>query len=169
MSTYTPDNFVRSVPGFSDILVQAEPRGDDNVFVCYIGLGDDLIAAGVAPEGMIEGIPRQDRCRRRTDAEGHRYWKDSYFVSRDGKPVRRYRIRRPELPKATALRMAGVREALESYERRKQWYAATPEIRERASLPQDEGADDIPRTPEPRNAAPHLRLVVNNTHRRTAP
>jgi len=85
---------------------------DDEVWLRYFGLPEGLIASGACEPQMF--LKKEKRNTPRLDADGHRYRTESYFVSRDGQPVRRFKVSRHK-PMVSALRLPGAREAIARY------------------------------------------------------
>jgi len=99
---------------FNDVIVDVWCiHNDDEVRLRYFGMPEDLIASGACEEQMF--AKKEKRCTPRFDSEGHRYCTDSYFVSRGGEPVRRFKVTRYK-PRASALRLPGALEAIACYE-----------------------------------------------------
>lgn len=160
-----PKKKLVSAPGYPDLLVAARPARDSYLCVTHIGSPEDLIAAGAATAEMLERPGKKGAGNGRVDPDGFRYFLERYFVTRDGQPVRRCRVRRLEVPVSKALKVAGVAEALESHALHEK------DLDERESECQRQEAKrraaGVARQPEP-VAAPrgkygHLRLIVDNT------
>jgi hypothetical protein len=151
-----PNKKLIAASAYPDMLVEAVPRGNGCVFVTHIGFPEDLIAAGVATVEMLALPGKKGAGKGRVDPEGFRFLLERYFVTRNGQPVRRCRVRRLEVPLPKALQFPGVAEALEARARHEK-----DRCRE-AGAPLPAAHQGKVSTAQTRNRS-HLRLVIDNT------
>lgn len=160
-----PSKKLTPAPGYPDLLVAASPASDSDLYVTHIGFPEDLIAAGVVTAEMLERPGKKGAGNGRVDPDGFRFFLERYFVTRDGQPVLRCRVRRLEVPVPTALKLPGVAEALEAHARHEK------DLDERETECQRQEAKRsaavVAHQPEvvagPRGKYGHLRLIVDNT------
>lgn len=111
------------VPGHPRVRVQCWRLGEGpgGTGLIYYGSAEDLIAAGVATEQMLAPCAKRGPGARRFDADGERYSVNRYWTTREGQPVRRFRVWRYKAL-ATALQLPGAREAIAPHEQaRREW------------------------------------------------
>ena len=153
------------LPGAPGVSFEVR-RSRDGIYVKYTGTPDALIAARAATADML--VRPAVRSTRKFDEAGNRYRVHRYFGSRQGVPVPRCEVDRYGMSDQNALRLPGVRAALEEIDRPipKLTTEELAEKRRRAAeLLQRSGLAGYTRL----SNAPHggLRLVVNNAeHRR---
>lgn len=87
--------------------------GDGKYWLQYIGFKEDLIAAGCCGEEMF--AKKDKKCARRFDQYGDRYTINRWFVSREGRPIHRYKVLFKK-PRDRAVTMPYGAEAVSAYE-----------------------------------------------------
>jgi hypothetical protein len=157
-----PNKSLTDVPKFPTVLVEARP-GSEGIWMKHTGFAEDLIAAGIATADMLAPATKRGRGKGRADADGLHYWVNRYWVHPGGQgaAVRRYQVIRHGVPRDRALRLEGVREALEKHarhqeaERRRyaEWNRSDEERRIASAV-----VDTAVRAKHG-----HLRLVIDNT------
>src|ERR1700689_489888 len=115
-----------AVPTHPGLLVRANGKGDDPVWITYIADADVLIAADLATADILAprkkpGARRGPRPRRVSLEE---YRVDRHWVVRDGVPIRRCRLFMDRI-REDALRLPGVAAALEAADQREAERKAT--------------------------------------------
>jgi len=120
----------------------------------YYGSAGDLVLAGVVTADMLAPGRRQG-----VDAQGHRFYQDSYYMVDDGR--RPHRIHRVSLWKPAELvgRLPGALDAVAAHEELGAWLQA---IAKRLTTPSPNRESDSLQAPKSPARPTHLRLVVDN-------
>ena len=133
------------------IAIDVGGASDEWVCAYFIGFADELTAASIATEEMLQ-TPKP-----RNDQHGQPYDIQRYFILVNGQPVRRYRIFR-RVAYALAIRIPGVPQALAVFLKRQKDMEEREAQREAEDWPPVRAA--VAAAPRKR---PDLRLVVDNT------
>lgn len=144
------------VRGYTNLRIHCEVYAD-RYSVAYTGTREDLIASGVATAEMLDSIGVKGLRGGRRDMEGRRYWLQRQYVTRNGVPVRWYRLRwRGTISRAEALRMPGALAAAAQWQEMQRCAGELP----------DESLEALrPRQAVNAPARGGLRLIVDNTRR----
>lgn len=113
----TMSEFMR-LPGFPAVRVCAGRywARDDHYYVEYVGVADDLIAAGVATTEMCSRPGRSGPKLRCLDADGYPFGRThNWATTANGDAVLRWHILR-YLPRSNAVLLAGGAEAIARYD-----------------------------------------------------
>jgi hypothetical protein len=146
----TYGNYLR-VPEHPNVLVQVALSGymvtNGLIGVTYIGSADELLTAKVCSPAMLTVRATKKGPRvPRLDEDGERYRIESYFVSRGGLPVRRFKLYRYKT-KANAVRLPGAISAItRAFEEERALEKEQAQEEQRRQQQQREEQRDAPQT-----------------------
>jgi len=82
-----------NVPGFRGLTVEAHRTSDGKVCMNYSALADELLNSGACIEDMVRPSSKRGPAGLRVDGDGDPFWRNKWFVRRDGQFIERFRIR----------------------------------------------------------------------------